>query len=73
MRRRQKRRLPAWVQKEVLRMTDQILEKINSHLKWLNSEIAFCEENGFESHPQGKVYLESLKASRTQFEKLNKT
>ncbi len=50
-----------------------VQERIDAHIKWLNDEIADCEAKFFNARPKGKAYLETLRASLMQFERLKHT
>jgi hypothetical protein len=54
-------------------MPNPVQEKLDAHLKWLETEIADCEKKGFEGHPNGKAYLETLKVSHNNFGRLKHT
>ena len=54
-------------------MADPVQEKLDAHLRWLQTEITDCEQKGFENHLAGKAYLEILKSSQQQFGRLKHT
>jgi hypothetical protein len=51
-------------------MADPVHEKINAHIKWLYTEITDCEAKSFATHAKGEAYLQTLRESVAQFERL---
>jgi len=55
------------------KMSDPVQDKIAAQIKWLKDEIADCERQSFGTMRNGSAYLETLKTSLLQFERLKQT